>query len=268
MTDMPLDAYWERLGLSHAPTLSANGLVEITQAQTRRMVFENLDPYLSRPVLLDAESLTQKLIYRGRGGYCFELNGLIRLILTQLGYQVRPHMARVADVDGVPGRRSHLLLEVTIEGRSWLVDCGFGRGGPLHALPLEAGRLEIQSGDAYRMRRHEDYGWVLERRQDGWQPLYAFHQGDFRDIDIEMANFYTNMWPTQRFRTELVAARPTERGRISLLNTRMRERHGTAMDDVELTSIVELERALVHSFGLPESEFDLANVARRLGLDH
>lgn len=266
MSGFELDAYLTRIGLSRPPPATTDGLITLTGAQVQRIVFENVDPYLGRAIRLDELSLVQKLIHRNRGGYCFELNSLLSMALSGLGFKVRPHLARVVNEAGEPGRRTHLLLEIEAGSRHWLADCGFGRRGPRQAIPLEAGRIDIQNGEAFRLIRHERWHWILETRIDGWQPLYSFGDASFQPVDIEMANFYTNMWPLQRFRTDLVAARATPTGRLTFLNGTFKEIINGVTTELELTTIEEVARALVGSFDLPEAELDLPALAGRLDL--
>ena len=83
-----LDAYFARLGYagSRAPTLET--LHAISARHVAAIPFENLDVLLGRPIRLDPASLQQKLLREKRGGYCFEQNNLLLLVLRALGYHV------------------------------------------------------------------------------------------------------------------------------------------------------------------------------------
>ena len=124
-----LDAYFERIGYSGPcePTLGV--LNAITLAHTSAIPFENLDVLLGRPIALDPASLVDKLVRRRRGGYCFEQNGLLLIVLEALGFQAVPISARVRwqrPRDFTPPR-THLFLRVELDGESWLADVGIGR---------------------------------------------------------------------------------------------------------------------------------------------
>jgi N-hydroxyarylamine O-acetyltransferase len=81
-----LDAYFRRIGYSgdRAPTLGT--LRALLLRHTEAIPFENLNPLLRWPVRLDDASLEQKLVRDGRGGYCFEQNGLFLHVLRSLGF--------------------------------------------------------------------------------------------------------------------------------------------------------------------------------------
>src|SRR4051812_30275357 len=92
---MDLDAYFSRIGLRGPRAATLETLDELTRAHSSAIPFENLDVLLGRPIDLRPEALFDKLVTRGRGGYCFEQNGLFLAVLEQLGFRVAPLSARV-----------------------------------------------------------------------------------------------------------------------------------------------------------------------------
>jgi len=123
-----LDAYFQRIGYSGdcSPTLLT--LQAIHQHHAQAIAFENLNSFLSQPVLLDVTSLQQKLIEEGRGGYCFEQNRLLGSVLRAFGFQVTNLAARV--LWNLPlwtiTPRTHMLLQVDIDSEKYIADVGFG----------------------------------------------------------------------------------------------------------------------------------------------
>lgn len=89
---------------------------------------------------MDVLLAPRRTFERGRGGYCFHLNGAFAALLTTLGYDVTLHRAGVQgapdDPAGVTG--DHLTLTVRLDGERWLVDTGLG-GGIHEPLPLREG---------------------------------------------------------------------------------------------------------------------------------
>src|SRR3569833_2845993 len=90
-----IGAYFSRNGYtgSRAPTLETLAGIHLRHPQA--IAFENLDPLLKRPVSLQPEALEGKLLRAGRGGWCFELNLLLRDVLRDLGFRVTGLAARV-----------------------------------------------------------------------------------------------------------------------------------------------------------------------------
>src|ERR1700736_2987391 len=91
-----LDSYFQRIGYTDGPraaTLDPLRALHLQHAQA--IAFENLDPLSGHPVKLDLPSLVDKLVRRGRGGYCFEHNLLFSHVLQELGFRVAGLAARV-----------------------------------------------------------------------------------------------------------------------------------------------------------------------------
>jgi len=214
----PMAAYLKRIGLQREPLANRNGLFELHRAQFFHIPFENFDIQLGHEIGLDPMHLFDKLINRQRGGYCFELNGLLLMALKELGFQARPLLARV-HLNGSPGGRTHQLSEVTLGSQTWLVDVGFGAGGPRQPLQLGTEEETWVEGFGYRMRNISPWGAMLETYDDGiWKPSYSFDLGYAGPGDIAMGNFYTSHSPDTHFTQSRTASLPVPHGRISLRN--------------------------------------------------
>jgi N-hydroxyarylamine O-acetyltransferase len=193
-------------------------------AQAFSIPFENLDIHLGRVISLRPEDLVAKLIYGQRGGYCFELNGIFCLSLKAMGFAVRPLLARVLYGRTGPGGRTHQVLIVTISGRGWLADIGFGGPGLRLPLLMITDRVEEQYWERYRLRHDPEYGTVLQKEtKNTFVDLYAFDEKELTlDADIDMANHFTSTWPVSIFRLHRMCSLPRPWGRVTL-------------DDMELT---------------------------------
>jgi len=215
--DFPLSRYLGRIGLSSPPARDENGLKEIHAAQTFTIPFENLEIHLGRTISLKPEDLTDKPLERNRGGYCFELNGMLHLALRALGFIVRPLLVRVLYNRTEPGVYEHQVLIVTISGQDWLADVGFGGPGLRLPIPMIPDRTYEQFGDRYRLRSDPDYGWVLQKESEStFIDLYAIRDQLILDDDIEMSNHFTSTWPGSFFRAQRMCAIPKTWGRITL----------------------------------------------------
>ncbi|MFL5829209.1 MAG: arylamine N-acetyltransferase, partial [Solirubrobacteraceae bacterium] len=67
-----LEAYVERIGVDEHASVA-----EVHRAHVMAIPFENLDPHRGVPVSLEPDALSDKLVTRRRGGYCFEQNLLL-----------------------------------------------------------------------------------------------------------------------------------------------------------------------------------------------
>src|SRR6476661_1145513 len=90
-----LDGWLSRIGLQRPLTPTLETLRAVVAAHATTVPFENIDVLLGRVPRLDLASLQRKIVASGRGGYCFELNTLLRAGLMELGFNVTGLIARV-----------------------------------------------------------------------------------------------------------------------------------------------------------------------------
>lgn len=159
---------------------------------------------------------------RARGGYCFELNGLFLIALHAIGFEARPLLARVHLVDP-PSGREHQLSLVTLQGRQWIADVGFGSFGFRAPIPLELNHPTVHDGLTFRLTEAEPFGIKLQTLKKGhWINLYSFDLGYVFPADIAVGNHFTATHPSSLFTFARVAALLTPTGRVSLLDRTLR----------------------------------------------
>ncbi|MCB1051631.1 MAG: arylamine N-acetyltransferase [Acidobacteria bacterium] len=228
-----LAIYLKRIGLGSEPSLDLAGLTQLHNAQFKAIPFENLDIQLGRSIQLDPESLWRKLVLQRRGGYCFELNGLLLLALRALGFEARPFLARV-HLEDPPSGRTHQLNAVNLDAETLLVDAGFGAGGPRFPMLLADGWQRKEGHFGFRIRRQDPYGWLMQSWTGEWKDSYSFDEGWVTPQDIEVANFFTSHSPMSHFTQMRTVSRPLDTGRISLRNQTFTEIQGDQQDVREI----------------------------------
>jgi N-hydroxyarylamine O-acetyltransferase len=215
----PLDEYYARIDVPFSGKPTVDRLKELQRAQVYTIPFENLDIQLGRGIDLTPSHVDDKVIRRQRGGYCFELNGLFCRALRAAGFEVRPLLARVHNGDE-PGGRCHQLSLVSIAGRDWIVDVGFGKASPRVPIPLEFDTPTDHDGTSLRLTNHE-LGYMLQKDQDGhWDTLYSFDLCPVVPKDIVVANYFTSTHPGIHFTTSRMAVLCHPEGDTRLLNYR------------------------------------------------
>ena len=246
----PLDAYMARIGYA-GPVKASEGVLEAVQrAQLATVPFENFDILLGRGVSLEPAALCQKLIHSWRGGYCFELNTLFLMALEAMGFEVRPLLARV-HLSGRPSGRTHELLLVTLRGRQWIADAGFGGPSLRAPIPLELDTLRSQDGRCYRLSDAGPFGAMLQTRKDEpWRDLYSFDLSHVDAADIALGNHFTSTHPSSHFTFSRVAALHTPSGRTTLLDRTLRRVAGDGEQTQELPEGQEFVDALERHFGI------------------
>jgi N-hydroxyarylamine O-acetyltransferase len=236
-----------RYGGSRAPNLQ--NLRSLQHAFLESVPFENLDIHMGREISLEPGAIHEKIVRRGRGGFCYECNGLFADLLTALGYGVSRHSARMMLGGHVGPEFDHMVLLVALD-RDYLVDVGNGQS-VRDPLPLVGGALSEAEGVEYRVDTHGD-GHGLYYRQVGseWLPRFSFstiprEQSEF----AQMCEFHQTS-PESVFTKQRLATIATPEGRLTLVGNRFSEVRGTAQSERELGSESEALDLLRSRFGI------------------
>lgn len=251
---LDLDAYVERIAYTGPVEPTRTALDGIVAAHVEAIPFENLDVLLGRTIDLSPEALHRKLVLDGRGGYCFEQNGLLLAVLAEIGFDVHPLSGRVRypQPRSYLPTRTHLFVRVDLDGERLLADVGVGGLSMTAAIRLDTSE---EQATPHEPRRIQIDGPVLHnqvRFGDEWHDVYEFTGETMPPIDRTVANWYTSAHPQSHFRSRLVVARALpDGGRLSLLNDSLtrRARDGSSTDRT-LTGAADLMDVLAGEFGL------------------
>ncbi|MEP4051206.1 MAG: arylamine N-acetyltransferase [Litorimonas sp.] len=214
---MRFQNYLSRIGLDQAPRASLDALHLLQDAHMRHVPFENLDVLIGRPLDLSPEALFEKIVSRSRGGYCFELNTLYGALLSEVGFDPVPMLARVWLRDPVETPpRTHLVNRVSIDGQDWISDVGFGGRAARYPLKIEDG-YEVDDGDGrIRIIKDAEFGYRISRFQDGvWSDQYTVETEAAHMADILSGNHWTEYHPESHFRHGIGVGLFTVEGRTS-----------------------------------------------------
>lgn len=217
------EVYLRRINFNGEVSVNFECLKALHRAQHTSMPFENFDICLGRSIHLDPESIFEKLVRHQRGGYCFELNGLLLMALKAFGFEARPLLGRV-HVSGTPTGRSHQNTLVSIEDQRWIVDLGFGAESPPMPIPLVYNKPVTFQHQTYRLMDSELFGYMLQKKQDErWKNLYSFDLGYVFEMDIKYGNYYTSTHPDSFFKSARMASIPTDNGLLTLYNYKFKK---------------------------------------------
>ena len=93
-----------------------------------KLAYENLDVQLRRALDPDIERIFEKIVHRHRGGWCYEMNGLLGWAIHQIGFdgmRITGGVARKERDDEMLG--SHLVLNGNLD-EPHIADVGLGKG--------------------------------------------------------------------------------------------------------------------------------------------
>jgi N-hydroxyarylamine O-acetyltransferase len=269
-----VDAYLSRLGYAGPTEPSEAVLTALYRAHLASIRFENFDVFLKGSVSVELEDIQDKVVYRRRGGYCYEQAQLFGAVLERLGFGVDRLLARVGP-DGGPARpRTHLTLRVRAEQNVWLADVGFGSSpsAPLSLRRYRSGGPREVDGWIYELTPDEEHGaevWKLREYQAGeWVTLHRWEEAKVQPIDVVLSNHYTSTHPDSWFTWQPVIVKRDPDAIRSILGRTYTVTHaGHAKTRRELTD-KEFAEALTGEFALTLTSDELATlVAAPVGRD-
>ena len=175
-------AYFRRIGLDMPEKIVPDGelLKKLQFAHCTTVPYENLDIIRGIPLSLDPDDLYDKVVTRGKGGFCFELNGIFGWLLRRLGYEVTDVAAR-------------------------------------YLRRLEEGLEQPQFDECYRFDRDPFLGWVLMDKHHGeWRQFYSFTEEPQLIVDFIAPTFYCEKHPDSPFFPNEMFSMKTAEGRFTL----------------------------------------------------
>ncbi|KAI9844614.1 MAG: N-terminal acetyltransferase [Sclerophora amabilis] len=196
--------------------------------------FENLSLHYSphHSVSLDPQDLYRKIVERHMGGRCMENNAFFAAVLRSLGYVLYSAGARVSKSASLETRDesegaedsqysgwSHMVNIVSIDGRRYMVDVGFGSNASIQPLPLVDGKvLENVSPQSVRLLHanipqntdSDQKLWRFQYRFDdssSWTDGYCFTELEFLPEDFVVMSYSTSTSRTSWFTQKIVCVK-------------------------------------------------------------
>ena len=179
------------------PTLKF--IAKMLQQNLFNIPFENLDVQAGKIVSLIPKEIVDKLVHQNRGGYCYEVNGLLALALQKLGISCYFTAARSMTYP-TKRPRTHLVVIAKIEGNTYLLDTGFGSNGIRLPMDLSQTNQEIvQDGQTYKLEKKGSDFNLYALVQETWLPQYSFKKQAYEYIEFSLANYYNSTHPNSIF---------------------------------------------------------------------
>jgi N-hydroxyarylamine O-acetyltransferase len=245
-----LERYLARIGFCCDARADIATVAEMMRCQLFTVPFENLDVQAGKVVSLVPEEIVEKIVYRNRGGYCYEVNGIFAMALEGLGI---PYQFVAARPMFYPVKRpkTHMAIVLNANGDEWLCDLGFGSYGIRAPMRLNAIDVEVkQDFDTFVLSKTSDREYLLKALVDGaWTNQYAFDLSPQEWIDFVPANYLNSTHPDAVFVQKLLIVLHDRVGRTILFGDTLKTvENGT----VETQTIAPADRAAIvlEKFGL------------------
>ena len=251
-----VQAYLARLELTEPLNTDLESLNKLLFAQLTHIPFDSLDVWgAGLCPSLELTDLYDKIVRRGRGGYCFELNTLFRALLNAVGFDACQVMARILSPDGTPQPPAHNVILCTVEGKRHFLDVGYGGPVPYRALELTEG---LQDGFLLSL---VDGVWFVYRQTEAEQrPLTCFRDVPVGVDELIPLNFYISQRPDSHFRHLIHLSKRNADGSIYTMDGKEFKIHaGDGVCVRELFSIDDVKEIMLTYFGMDPNSAPLRN---------
>lgn len=251
---MKLSAYLDRIGFTGEPKADLPTLRRIHRLHLAAIPYENLDVQLGRKLGFDIDAHYRKLVEAKRGGWCYEMNGLLAWALEQIGFPVMRLAGGVRrDTAGDVVVGSHLVLAVSLE-RPYLADVGFG-DGLIEPTPIVEGGFRQDEFD-FRLERLDDSWWRFHNQPYGGAPTFDFELKEAPPDRLGMRCEWLQTSPDSGFVQNAVCQRYVD-GELRILRGRvLRTVRGTRVEQRTLDSLADYRAVLVDLFAIELPEVD------------
>lgn len=216
--------------------------------------FENLDIHWKRPIVLDVEKFYEKIVVNGRGGFCYELNGLFNELLRSIGFQTRLISARVFNGTSHGHEFDHAAVIVTIDEDEFLADVGFGDFST-EPLRYSLGASQQDPAGVFVIRRSDDEYLEVAKRDGGeWKSEYIF-----KDVPRGLSEFaemcdFQQYSPESHFTKGKICSLLTETGRKTLTDRKFIVTADGAKTETDVDEGA-FDRILAGEFGISPDRF-------------
>lgn len=218
-------------------------LSELQRLHMMHVPFENLDVMRNVPIYLNLEHFYKKIVENERGGYCYEVNGLFRWLLSELGFHTYHVAATVKRPTGKFARpNTHGAMIVELD-QPYLVDVGFGDSN-YEPLPFDGSERTDVSGTYKIQLVHDGFYDLTRKRDQEWQTLYRFNLDEKKLIDFHEGVVFNQVSEQSSFTHHDLVTMATEEGRITLRDQTLTttvygDKHVKELDQVEKTIVLQ-----------------------------
>lgn len=208
---MNVDAYLRRIGLASRPPATLAGLTAVHRAHALAIPYENLDVQFGRLVTIERPAIYEKIVEKKRGGWCYEMNGIMGWALGELGFNViRATGSVMREVSGAASDGNHLVLRVELPEGLYLADVGFG-DGPRNPIRIAPGAFHSDGFD-FSLRRVDDRWWRLNNDPRGGAPSFDFNLDPADEALLAEKCDFLQTAPASPFVQNLVVQRHVQYG--------------------------------------------------------
>jgi N-hydroxyarylamine O-acetyltransferase len=198
--------YLERIGFTELdkPTLAT--LVDIHRTHVATIPYEAMAIPVGRQRALSNDSFHEHLVKKRQGGWCYEMNGLMVSMLTDLGFHVTRAGAAISRARlGERAIGNHMVGLIDLDVGRYVTGVGLG-DGPVDPFALREGTW-LDTGLEYRLEKLDDGWWRFHNHRYALTSDFDFTE-DHKELEWFQAP-YTRLQTSDEspFLKHLVAIR-------------------------------------------------------------
>jgi N-hydroxyarylamine O-acetyltransferase len=255
LTPEQLDAYLARIGLARSAQPDVAAFTEIHRAHALGFTWEAIDCFMGWPVSIDPQATWSKVVAGRRGGWCYELNGLLGAALAALGFSVTRLCGGVRREDiGDDMVGNHLTLRVDFGDGPWLAETGLG-DALVDPIPLRLGPVS-QRGYSFAIEQADGDWWRFRNHPFAGGPSFDFRPDYADEARLAGAHDWLRTTEQSPFVNNLVVQRHFPDRIESVLNRTRRTVTPAGVTEQPIGGAGELAALLAGTFAIEVPEID------------
>ncbi len=249
---MNINEYFERINYSGSAEPTLDTLAKLQKQHFLNVPFENLDIKNEIEIKLDLDRIYSKVVENGRGGFCYELNGLFYELLKAIGFDSKMVSARVFNPEKKEfgAEFDHMVIITELDGGQYISDVGFGEFA-FNPLKIELNTIQEDPRGEFKIEKYDHGHLLVSFNEDGnWIPKYIFSQQPrYLSEYSGMCRFHQTS-PESHFTGRRLCSIATENGRITITGNELKIKNGAGTEEYQITDDADFREKLKEYFGM------------------
>lgn len=249
--------YLKILGFDNSIS-SLDEITKLIKAHLKTFSFSSITVLLRDEISLDINKIYEKIVINKRGGYCFEHNKLLFIVLHELGFDVKSYMARVVNNTNSIVPKTHRFTILNFNDERYLIDVGIGFRSPCVLVKLSDEFSLSHLGIFYRVKTLDKNLFALESsKNEEIFTITNFELNNYNESDYEMGHFYSHKHPDAVFVNNLVISSINDNEIRSLRNKNYIKIYENFQEEISIDSFDIFKKIVAEDFNMNFEEEEL-----------